>query len=68
MAVNRRDFLKIASASAAGLASFAFVPELTRGDVDEEGLDEYYQYQPRCTNRTTDVFTSCYSPGEYELW
>ncbi len=37
--VSRRDFLRIASASAAGLAGLAFMPQLTRGDIDGDGLE-----------------------------
>lgn len=40
MAVSRRDFIKIASASAVGLAGIPFIGELTRGDVDQPGLDD----------------------------
>jgi nitrate reductase NapA len=40
VAVSRRDFIKIASASAVGLASFGLVGDLTRGDVDEKGLED----------------------------
>lgn len=36
---TRREFLKIASATAAGLAGLALAPQLTRGDVDTEGLE-----------------------------
>jgi len=36
---TRREFLKIASAAAAGLAGLALAPQLTRGDVDTEGLE-----------------------------
>lgn len=36
---TRRGFLRIASASAAGLAGLAFMPELTGGDVDDHGLE-----------------------------
>lgn len=36
--VTRRGFIKMASASAAGLAGLAFAPQLTRGDVDTQDL------------------------------
>jgi nitrate reductase NapA len=39
MQVSRRDFLRMASASAAALASFGFMTELTRGDVEDMGLE-----------------------------
>ena len=40
MAVNRRDFIKIASASAAGLATLGLMPTLTHGDVGDTGLED----------------------------
>lgn len=39
MDVTRRDFIKIASASAAGLAALGLMPALTRGDVGDTGLE-----------------------------
>lgn len=39
MEVSRRDFVKIASASAMGLAGFGLMPALTRGDIDDTGLE-----------------------------
>lgn len=40
MDVTRRDFIKIASASAAGLAALGLMPALTRGDVGDTELED----------------------------
>ncbi len=46
--INRREFLKIASASTVGLAAIGLMPELTRGDTGDVGLEDVHWDKAPC--------------------